>query len=64
MRFDGVAEGLVGEDVVPVLAPHLFPLNEPTLFQILDDALNSSLRDADLEGDLPKYQLRIRMEYR
>ena len=49
--------------VVPVLPTHFFPLNKPVLFEILNDTLNSALRDANREGNLSKHELRIRVEY-
>jgi hypothetical protein len=59
VRFNGVAERLLRKHVVPVLPTHFFPLNEPALFEILNDTLNSALRD----GNLSKHELRIRVEY-
>jgi hypothetical protein len=54
-----MAERLVRKHAVPILSAHFFPLNEPALLQIMDDALNSSLRDAHFDGNLPKHELRI-----
>jgi len=59
-----MAERFVRKQLVPVLASYSFPPNEPALLQIMDDALNSSLRDADLGRNLPKHHLRIRVDQR
>jgi hypothetical protein len=42
--------------MVPVAASHFFPLNKPALFEVLDDTLNSPLRDANLDGNLSKHE--------
>ena len=63
VRFNGVAERLLRKHVVPVLPTHFFPLNEPALFEILNDTLNSALRDANRDGNLSKHESRIRVEY-
>ena len=63
MRFNGVAERLLRKHVVPVLTAHFFPLNEPAHFEILNDTLNSALRDANRDGNLSKHELRIRVQY-
>ena len=64
MRFNRVAQRLIREHVVPVLASYLLPLNEPAVFQILDNTLNRPLGNADLDRNLSKHELWIRMENR
>lgn len=63
VRFNRVAERLFRKHAVPVLTPHFFPLDEPALFEILNDALNSALRDANRDRNLSKHELRIRVQY-
>jgi len=49
--------------VVPVPASHFFPPNESALFEILDDTLYSTFRDANRDSNLSKHELWVRIEY-
>ena len=64
VSFNGMAEWFFGKSLVPVPASYSFSLNVPFLLEIMNDALNCSLRDADFRRNLPEYDLRIRVEQR
>jgi len=50
MFLDRMPQGFVGKDAVVVLSADLFAFDEASFFQISDDPLHSSLRDADPRG--------------
>ena len=62
MRFYGVAQLLICEYPVSVLATDFLPLNKPALFQIVNDPLDGPLGNANVKGYLTQHQLRISMK--
>jgi hypothetical protein len=64
MRLIRMAKRLTRKNVILVLTSHLLSPDESALLQILDDPLNSTLGDADLERDVTKHKLRVLMKYR
>ncbi len=57
--FDGVPEMLVVDHVIVIASPNAFALNMASIFQVLNDALHSSLGDANSVGNIPEHHLRV-----
>lgn len=57
--FDGVAQVLVVNHMVPIAATDAFALDVASLFQVLNDGLHGSFRDPHPLGEFAKNHLRI-----
>lgn len=62
MRLDRMAKADVVDDAIAVSATDTFTLDEAAFFQILDDPLNGSLRDADLHGHFTEHRRFVLVE--
>lgn len=46
-----MAQGQASMDLVTILSPDLLPFDDPCSFEVNNDSLNGSFRDADVAGE-------------
>ena len=59
MRFDRVPQRTLLQDSIVIPSPYFFSLDKAVMLEVCDDPLDSSLCDANLEGNLSQNHRRI-----
>ena len=57
-----MTQRLIGQNLILVLSPNFFADNETFIFEVLNDPLDRSLCDSNLQCDFSKYAVSLRMK--